>query len=168
MVQLAGFFDFDGRLDRLSYLFRCAPLAAVVWAAAAMGRSAMAVELDNAGFFGVHTWSEWGMAFMLILSAWAALALSCRRLRDMGAEPAWVAPIYGFFSSAGVELSSPWIRLAPPLDQVGPAGVVLGLSAIPLLLWPSRAGAAKPVSAPSFEPSVHTAYVDWRNPAQDQ
>lgn len=162
-----AYFDFDGRLDRLGFAVRCLVVTAVAWILVSYGRSGVGFLLDGSGVFGVRTWSAWAQLLVLMAAAWATLALASRRLRDMGAEPAWVVPIWGVLCSVGVELGGPWTRLAPPpMDWVA-AFLLPGLSAIPLLLWPSRSGRRDPAAATDLQSAQPTAYVDWRSPGRD-
>jgi uncharacterized membrane protein YhaH (DUF805 family) len=158
------FFTFEGRLDRLGYLWRCAALLFVLAGLESVGRNMLVVLLGEHGLFGVRTWTEWATAAVLLLAAWAALALSSRRLRDMGAEPAWVVPLYGFLCSVGIGLGEPMLRLAPaPFDSAEAVAMMMpSLAAVPLIIWPGRRS-AMPKARSDYQSAAHTAYVDWRS-----
>jgi uncharacterized membrane protein YhaH (DUF805 family) len=158
------FFTFEGRLDRLGYLWRCAALLIVLAGLESFGRNLLVVLMGEHGLFGVRTWTEWSTAAVLLLAAWASLALSSRRLRDIGAEPAWVVPLYGFMCSVGIGLGEPFIRLAPPpFDSAGAVAMMLpSLAAVPLIIWPGRRP-AEPRPRAEYPSTAHTAYVDWRS-----
>lgn len=167
MFELSEFFGFDGCIDRIGYVSRGAVVATVLCAVAVGGERFLDYALNGGSLFGIRTWAEWGAYTLLALAAWAALGLTSRRLRGMGAEPAWVVPIYGFLCSAGVGLDERWLRIAPsPYNSIETVALLLlGLTAAPLLIWPSR---PRPPALPPFavfDPGGHTAYVNWRENA---
>jgi len=163
MQAMSAFFDFDGRLGRLDFVWRCAVLAGVADCLAVFGRAVLMVAIGPEGLFGVRTWADWGVVAIVAVAAWSALSLVSRRLRDIGAEPAWVVPAAGFAISLFAALGEPLVRWAPPpFDAPEPASLgALALAAAALAVWP-RGGARPAAETPRFDPRVPTAYVNWR------
>jgi uncharacterized membrane protein YhaH (DUF805 family) len=159
------FFGFDGRINRLGYLWRSVVVALALGLIAAGGALSIVFVLRPQGFAGLEVWGQRLTMAMVLLGLWSGLALASRRLRDMGLEPAYVVPLYVALWVVNTVLVEPLARLYPEdfgLLEGGWFGLQL-LVAIPLLFWPSR---APPQRTPAeFGRAEPTAYADWRGGA---
>jgi uncharacterized membrane protein YhaH (DUF805 family) len=161
MGGLGEFFGFDGRINRLGYLWRCVVVGASLTGLTVLGSVALATfRPGGMGDFGVWT-QRLTMAVMLI-GLWAGFGLTTRRLRDMGLEPAHVVPAYAALWVVNTELLQPMARLEPQTYGAGEAAwiVLQVVCAILLLGWPSR-----PFNEAQqrFHASANPAsYLDWR------
>ena len=162
MGGLGEIFGFDGRVNRMGYLGRASLAVLGLAALAALGALALrTVALDGLGDFEV--WTKRLSVAVMLLGLWASFALTTRRLRDMGIEPAHVAPPYAALWVGNVQLLVPMARLQPQTyGQVEAAWLVLQvLAGILLVAWPSRAPAE---AAPHgrYAPTQPSVYVNWR------
>jgi hypothetical protein len=103
---------------------------------------------------------------MILLGLWAGFALATRRLRDMGFEPAHVAPPYAALWVGNAELLQPMARLQPlTYGSLEATWIVVQLLAgLLLLAWPSRA-MSEPAPHPAYVSAHSATYVDWRGGA---
>jgi uncharacterized membrane protein YhaH (DUF805 family) len=162
MGGLGEIFGFDGRINRLGYLGRSS-IAGVGLAGAAM-LGALALTTVGAGGIGAFdVWTQRLRLAVMLLGLWAGFALTTRRLRDMGMEPAHVVPVYAALWVVNTELLEPMVRLQPQTyGQIEAAWMVAQVLAVILVtFWPSRAPSeAAPHAA--YAPAQPSAYVDWR------
>jgi uncharacterized membrane protein YhaH (DUF805 family) len=161
MGGLGEFFGFDGRINRLGYLWRCVVVGASMLGLTLFGSVALA-NLRPGGMGDFEAWSQRLTLAVMLLGLWAGFALTTRRLRDMGLEPAHVVPAYAALWVINAELLQPMARLEPQTYGAGEAAwmVLQVLSAILLLFWPSR-----PLNEAQqrFYASANPAsYLDWR------
>jgi uncharacterized membrane protein YhaH (DUF805 family) len=161
MGGLGEFFGFDGRINRLGYLWRCIVVGACLFGLTALGSVALAtLRPDGIGDFEV--WTQRLTMAVILLGLWAGFALTTRRLRDMGLEPTHVAPGYAALWVINAVLLQPMARLEPQSYGACEAAwlVLQVLGAILLLFWPTR-----PLNEAQqrLYPSAHPAsYLDWR------
>jgi uncharacterized membrane protein YhaH (DUF805 family) len=162
MGALGEIFGFDGRVNRLGYVVR-AILAAAGLAGLGVGGAAALAALGSGGLDSLETWTQRLRLAVILLGLWAGFALTVRRLRDMGIEPAHLAPPYAALWVGNAELLQPMARLQPQTyGGIEAAWIVLQvLAGILLLFWPSRTPAeAAPHGAYAIPHAA--AYVDWR------
>lgn len=155
------FFGFDGNINRLGYLWRALVVGVALAALTMLGRIALATfRPDGMGDFEAWT-QRLGMAIILI-GLWAGCALTTRRLRDMGLEPAHVVPAYAALWVINTELLQPMTQIQP--EVYGPIEatwlVLQVLVGLVVLAWPSRAPRRAPL--PAYAGAQPTAYLDWR------
>ncbi len=164
MGAFGEFFGFDGRIDRLGFLWRSI-LIGVVIAALALGAIWFAHSLDPDGLAGASAYDREIITGAVLLGLWSSFALATRRLRDMGLEPAHVVPLYAALWVVNEVLLEPMSRLDPRDFSVIEGGwaALQWLAAVPLLFWPpSKRGPRQP---PTYAAAGPTAYVDWRGSA---
>jgi uncharacterized membrane protein YhaH (DUF805 family) len=155
-------FSFDGRLSRFGYLWRSAVAFAAIVGLAGGAILMLPAALDAAPVARVTDADQIVIAIAMGAALWTGFALACRRLRDMGLEPAFVVPAYvavwvmNAFVAAPLAQSRPWTF---GLFETA-WSVVQWAVALPLLLWPS-APAAKAATY-YYERAEPTAYVNWR------
>jgi uncharacterized membrane protein YhaH (DUF805 family) len=161
MGGLGELFGFDGRINRLGYLWRAALVGAGLAGLAALSAFALAT-LHPGGMGDFEVWTQRLTMAVILLGLWAGFALTTRRLRDMGLEPAHVAPPFAALWVGNAELLQPMARLQPQTYGAAEAAwlVLQVLFGILLLFWPSRepGAAAQPVYATAHPAS----YLDWR------
>jgi uncharacterized membrane protein YhaH (DUF805 family) len=162
MGGLGEIFGFDGCVNRLGYLGRTIIAGAGLTGLAMLG----ALALSTIGPAGIGDFEAWMQRFrmaVILLGLWAGFALTTRRLRDIGLEPAHVVPAYAALWVINTELLQPMARLQPQTyGQIEAAWLVLQvLAGILLLFWPTRA-AAQAASLPAYATPQPAAYVDWR------
>jgi uncharacterized membrane protein YhaH (DUF805 family) len=159
---MGEFFGFDGRINRVGYLWRSVVVALALGLIAVGGVATIVFGLRPQGLANLEVWSQRLTVGMVLLGLWSGLALASRRLRDMGLEPAYVAPVYAALWVVNTVLVAPMARLDPDdfgLLEGGWIGLQL-LIAVPLLFWPSRAPVE--IAPPEFARAEPTAYADWR------
>src|SRR5581483_6386222 len=106
MGGLGEIFGFDGRVNRMGYVGRAALAGAGLAALAAVGALALrTVRPDGLGDF--EAWTHRLTLAVMLLGLWAGFALTTRRLRDMGVEPAHVVPAYAALWVVNTELVMP-------------------------------------------------------------
>ncbi len=166
MGAFGELFGFEGRINRLGYLWRSLVLAALLGLLVAGCLWLLEAVLRPQGLVGFDVGAPQVLTGVLLLALWSSFALAARRLRDMGLEPAHIVPVYAALWVVNSVLLAPMSRLDPgrfaSLEAIW--AIAQWLAAIPLLLWPTRAGAAAPNSA-YYEIPQPTAYVDWRGAA---
>jgi uncharacterized membrane protein YhaH (DUF805 family) len=136
-------FGFDGRLNRLGYLSRALIAALLVAAITLGGGMAFKFGLRPPGMTDIVTWTRRVSMLAGLVGLWSGSALSARRLRDMGFEPAHILPIYAALWVINTVLLRPLASLYPD-GYDAPEDVWIGLqamAALPLLFWPSHARA---------------------------
>jgi uncharacterized membrane protein YhaH (DUF805 family) len=165
MDTFGEFFGFDGRLDRTGYLWRSVVMVAVVAALAGGAIWVNTYVLDPDGLTGGAGLDSEILTGAFLLGLWSSFALTTRRLRDIGFEPAHIVPLYAAFWVINAVLLEPMSRL-DPRDFAGLEGAWVALqwvAAIPLLLWPtSTRQLAAPAEYARPEP---TAVLNWRESA---
>jgi uncharacterized membrane protein YhaH (DUF805 family) len=165
MGFLSEFFGFDGRIDRLGYLWRSLVAGASIGGAGAAAFLGLLFVAQPQGLTGVDVWSERLLTGFALLALWAGLALASRRLRDMGLEPVYVVPLFVALWVVDQALIAPLSRIQPESFGVLEDGweALRWFVAVPLLFWPGRAAAASPPAAKaSFEPAAPTQQLNWR------
>ena len=161
MGGLGEFFGFDGRINRLGYLWRSIVVGAALLGLTAFGAVALAT-LRPAGMGDFQAWTQRLTLAIILLGLWAGFGLTTRRLRDMGLEPAHVVPAYAALWVCNTELLQPMARLEPQNYGACEAAwlVLQVLFAILLLFWPTRA-----LSEPQqrlYATAQPASYLDWR------
>jgi uncharacterized membrane protein YhaH (DUF805 family) len=156
------FFGFDGRLGRFGYLWRSAVAFAGVVALAGGAIMALPAALDAAPVARITDADQIVIAIAMGAALWSGFALACRRLRDMGLEPALVVPAYVAVWVMNALVVAPLSQTRPVPWALFEAGwsIFQWAVALPLLLWPS-APALKGVTY-YYERTEPTAYVNWR------
>lgn len=161
MGGLGELFGFDGRINRLGFVWRSLVVAIGLAALAALGAMALAT-VQPGGLDALQVWTQRLTMAVILLGLWAGFGLTTRRLRDMGLEPAYVVPIYAALWVVNVELLQPMARLQPesyaPIETAWL--VVQVLAGILLLFRPTR----PPSEAQQgiYATAQPAAYVDWR------
>jgi uncharacterized membrane protein YhaH (DUF805 family) len=165
MGVFGEFFGFDGRINRLGYLWRSIVVAVALGALGVAGVVTIGAVLHPDGLTGAGPWPARMITGLTLLALWSNFALTSRRLRDMGVEPAYVMPAYAALWVVNTVLLEPMSRIDPARFGLMEAGWVglQWLALVPLLFWPTRA-APLPVAG-AFEPAGPTAYLDWRGQA---
>lgn len=161
MGGLGELFGFDGRINRLGYLWRSLVVATGLAALAALSTTALST-LRPGGLDAFQVWTQRLTMAVILLGLWAGFGLTTRRLRDMGLEPAYVVPVYAALWVVNVELLQPMVRLQPesyaPIETAWL--VVQVLAGILLLAWPTRTPSEAQLRV--LATAHPTAYVDWR------
>jgi uncharacterized membrane protein YhaH (DUF805 family) len=163
MGGLGEIFGFDGRVNRLGYLGRSSLAGAGLAVLAALGALALATfRPDGVGDFEV--WTHRLTLALLLLGLWAGFALTTRRLRDIGMEPAHVVPAYAALWVVNTELLQPMARLQPQaFGQLEAAWLVLQvLAGILVMFWPGRAPSETAAPHGVYAASQPSSYVNWR------
>jgi len=165
MGALGEIFGFDGRINRIGYLWRSL-VAGVGIAALSVGAlmvTAFVLRPDSVA--GAEAMSQRLVLGAVLLGLWSAFALATRRLRDMGLEPTYVVPGYAALWVVNTVLLEPLSRIQQ--GQLGPleAAWAVGqwLVTLPLLFWPSREPRAR---IPGYEPAQPTSQLNWRQGGQ--
>ncbi len=161
MGGLGELFGFDGRINRLGYLWRSVAAGAGLTGLAALSALAL-TTLRPGGMDDLEVWTQRLTMAVILLGLWAGFALTTRRLRDMGLEPAHVVPAYAALWVVNTELLQPLARIEPQTyGAVEAAWLVLQvLAAILLLFWPSRTPSAPAQRA--YATAEPASYVNWR------
>jgi uncharacterized membrane protein YhaH (DUF805 family) len=162
MGVLGEFLGFDGRINRLGYLWRSIVAMIGIAVSAAAGGFLFAVVLRPQSVTGDETWLQWLTTGLVLLGLWAGFALATRRLRDMGLEPAHIVPVWAALWVVNTVLLAPMSDMWPQHYGLIENGwtALQSLVAISLLFWPSRR-TAEPVRA-AYEPAEPTQYLNWR------
>jgi uncharacterized membrane protein YhaH (DUF805 family) len=157
------FFGFNGRVNRLGYLWRSIVVVIALALVGALGAAGLVMAFHPESVTGAVDLARQVITATFLLALWSSFALATRRLRDMGFEPAHIVPVYAAF----------WVVnavLLEPLSRTDPAhfaalefgwGALQWLVAAPLLFWPSRDGRPAP-KLRYDEPAQPTAYLNWR------
>ena len=162
MGAIGELFSFEGRVGRLGYLCRFIAVLVLILALALEGSVALTRLVRPLGLGNYEEASRSLTIVVALLALWSSLALAARRLRDMGAEPVHILPLFVALWVVNAVLVEPLSRLRP--DTFGLLetswAALHAAAAIPLLLWPGR---SSPRTIPAgYEPSGPTAYLDWR------
>ena len=161
MGGLGELFGFDGRIHRIGYIWRSLLVAAGLMGLTALGAVALPA-LQPGGFDSFHVWTQRLTMAVVLIGLWAGFALTTRRLRDMGLEPAYVVPAYAALWVVNVELLQPMVRLQPqsyaPIEAAWLVAQVL--AAILLVFWPTRA--PSPAEQRVYATAQPASYLDWR------
>lgn len=164
MGAIGELLGFEGRISRLGYFWRCIAVVTGIVALALGGGAAALSLIRPLGLGDYEEASRWLAITVLLLALWSSFALASRRLRDMGAEPVHILPLFAAL----------WVVntvLLEPLSQAHPGGfgilegswaVLQSAAAFPLLFWPGRPVATPAPARIGFEPTGPTAYLDWR------
>ncbi|HUO12001.1 MAG TPA: DUF805 domain-containing protein [Caulobacteraceae bacterium] len=165
MGAFGEFFGFDGRLDRLRYLLRILAMALVVTALTCGALWATQHMFVTDGLTGATGFDGEIITGGFLIALGSGFALTTRRLRDMGLEPAHIVPLYAALWVVNAALLEPMSRLDPRdfsvAEQLWMVAQCLG--AIPLLIWPSSKRAM--ASRSDAPPPAPTAYLNWRGTA---
>src|SRR6185312_2360406 len=116
------------------------------------------------GIGDFQTWTHRVTMAGILIGLWAGCALTTRRLRDMGLEPAHVVPAYAALWVINTELLRPMTQIAPQVyGPIEATWLVLQvLVGLVVLAWPSRPRRRAPATA--FATAGHpAAYLDWRH-----
>jgi uncharacterized membrane protein YhaH (DUF805 family) len=161
MGGLGELFGFDGRINRLGYVGRSLVVGVGLAALAALGATTLAT-LQPGGLDAFQVWTQRLTMAVILLGLWAGFALTTRRLRDMGLEPAYVVPIYAALWVINVELLQPMARIQPesyaPIETAWLVAQVL--AGVVLLFWPTRTPSAAEQRV--YVAAQPAAYLDWR------
>ena len=163
MGAFGEFFGFDGRVNRLGYLWRSIVIIVVLAVIAGIGGAALVMAFHPDSVTGAMDLARQVITGTFLLALWSGFALGTRRLRDMGLEPAHIVPLYAALWVINAVLIEPLSR-TDPLHFAGLEfgwGALQWLVAIPLLFWPSH-NAPAPVTRRYDEPSQPTTYLNWR------
>lgn len=165
MGAFGELFGFDGRINRIGYLWRSLAAGALIGILAAGALAAAVFTLHPDGLPGAAAISRQVMVGAILLGLWSAFALAARRLRDMGLEPVHIVPVYAALWVVNTVLLQPLSRI--DADHFGLIEALWTaaqwLATAPLLFWPSR---ERPTRMPGYEPTQPTSYVDWRRQAE--
>jgi uncharacterized membrane protein YhaH (DUF805 family) len=152
---------FDGRIGRLGYLWRSIVGASALAALAVAGIYLFTAVLQPSGVRAADIAPD-AFTGVMLLGLWSAFALTTRRLRDMGFEPIYIVPVYAALWVVNSQILEPMSRGVSSLAAAESAWIALQwAAAVPLLLWPSR-DRPQPKAAYGYEPTHHTAYLNWR------
>jgi uncharacterized membrane protein YhaH (DUF805 family) len=156
------FFGFDGRLGRFGYLWRSAMAFAAIVGFAGGAILVLPAALDAAPLARITDADQVVIAIAMGAALWSGFALACRRLRDMGLEPALLVPAYVAVWVMNALVLQPLAEARPDLYGLFEDGwsIFQWAVALPLLLWPS-APAPRGVTY-YYERAEPTAYVNWR------
>ena len=96
-----------------------------------------------------------------LLGLWSSFALTTRRLRDIGIEPAMIVPLYAALWVVNAVLLQPMSQLDPHDFRLAEAAWAASqwLAAVPLLVWPP----AKPHDVAPVERVPAVAELNWRD-----
>ena len=161
MGGLGELFGFDGCINRLGYVGRSLIVGVGLAALAALGATTLAT-LRPGGLDDFQVWNQRLTMAVILLGLWAGFALTTRRLRDMGMEPAYVVPIYAALWVINVELLQPMARMQPesyaPIETAWLVAQVL--AGVVLLFWPTRTPSA--AEQRLYAAAQPASYLDWR------
>jgi uncharacterized membrane protein YhaH (DUF805 family) len=162
MGGLGEIFGFDGCIHRIGYLWRGLLVGIGLAALAAAGSFGLGtLRPDGIGDF--QAWTQRVTMAVVLLGLWAGFALTTRRLRDLGLEPAHVVPAYAALWVINTELLRPMTQIEPQIyAPIETAWLVAQVLVVMLLLaLPTRAprSASQSVYAVAGQP---TAQLDWR------
>jgi uncharacterized membrane protein YhaH (DUF805 family) len=162
MGVLGELFGFDGRINRLGYLWRALLGGLVIGVGGALTLFALYFVLRPQSLTGIDVWTQWVITGAVLLGLWNGFALACRRLRDMGLEPAYILPAYAALWVANEVLLAPMSVMQPQAFGALEDGwrVLSCATLLPLLFWPSAPVAAP--ARPHYEPVEPTRYLNWR------
>lgn len=165
MGAFSELFGFEGRVNRLGYLWRSIVLGVLLGVLGAGAAWLLVSVLRPDGLVGPDVGVPQVLTGVLLLALWSSFALASRRLRDMGLEPAYFVPFYAALWVVNTVLLEPMSRLDRPHFGLFEAvwSTLQWLAPIPLLLWPTR-GKTQP-NAYYYEAPQPTAYADWRGAA---
>ena len=165
MGLFGEFFGFDGRLNRLGYLWRLIVSTVALSLMLLAGAVILAQTLRPQGLAGFEAWYGRLTLAVVLLGLWTSFALATRRLRDIGLEPTYIVPVYAALWVVDVVLLEPLGWLHP--DGLGVLkhawAISEVLATLALALWPSGAGPEPPPV--SYAPAEPTSYMNWRESA---
>ena len=166
MSVFGEFLGFDGRVSRLGYLWRSIVMGVILAVLAGLSTWALTTLLHPDGLMGAMGGMREVVTGAVLLALWSGFALSTRRLRDMGLEPAHIVPFYAALWVCNAVLLEPMSHVDP--HRFGPIEAawrfIQVLIVLPLLFWPPRPGQTRPPSAYD-EPPQPTTYMNWRESA---
>ena len=155
-------FGFEGRINRLGFLWRNLVVGLGMGTMAAGGRIILQTVVRPMGLGGYDAGARGLAVGVVLLVVWSSIAIACRRLRDLALEPAHVVPLY-------LALWVVYSALLRPLIQLQPASfglytvcwaMLLAMPTLSLLFLPGRP-MERPLPA-GYEPPQPTAYLNWR------
>jgi uncharacterized membrane protein YhaH (DUF805 family) len=161
---LGELFGFDGRINRLGYLWRMLLTALLLFGIALVTTLLVMFVIRPTGVEDLFVWIQRLSVGFALLGLWAGVGLASRRLRDMGFEPAHIVPIYAALWVVNMTLLRPMARLDPTdyaLPEWGWEGFQY-LVILPLLLWPGRPR-TEPAAPAEYAHPEPTAYLNWRD-----
>ncbi len=163
MGVLGEFFGFDGRVNRVGYVWRSIVIGFVLVALCAGSLMGLPLLLQPGSILGAMDLERDIVTATFLLALWSSFALGSRRLRDMGLEPTHFVPLYAACWVINAVLLEPMSRVDPMRFGVMELAwsSAQWLSAIPLIFWPSHEGAPAPISRYDI-PAQPTAYLNWR------
>ncbi|HVN02134.1 MAG TPA: DUF805 domain-containing protein [Caulobacteraceae bacterium] len=161
MGAFGEFLGFDGRIDRVGYLWRSVAAVALIVILACAGAALLINVVRPTGAERYEVGSQALTDAIVLLVLWSTIALASRRLRDMGLEPAHIVPLYVALWVVNVVLLEPLSRQTPEaFGSLEAAWTVLQvLAVVPLLFWPGRE-VVTPLAR--FDRPEPTAYLNWR------
>jgi uncharacterized membrane protein YhaH (DUF805 family) len=162
MGAIGEIFGFDGRINRLGYLWRSIVAALVISLLAGIAAAGLVFLIRPEGLGGFEDVAQKVAIGGVLLALWSGFALASRRLRDMGLEPAHIVPVFAALWVVNAALLEPLSRVDPERFGLAEGAwvVVQLVTAIPLLFWPSREAPA-PVVVVRQSPAP-TSYLNWR------
>jgi uncharacterized membrane protein YhaH (DUF805 family) len=165
MGAFGEFFGFDGRLDRLGFLWRSVAAATALILLSVSGSQLLLAVVRPLGE-GRYELGTQALTVATVLAAlWVSAALGSRRLRDIALEPAHIVPLYAALWVVNAVLLAPLSRQLPASFGLAEVGwlVLQIVAALGLLLWPGREAVAPQAHFDRAEP---TAYLNWREGAR--
>jgi uncharacterized membrane protein YhaH (DUF805 family) len=166
MGVLGEFFGFDGRVNRIGYVWRSVVISIVLVVLCAGGTIGLPLLLRPDSVLGSMDLTRDILTATFLLALWSSFALGSRRLRDTGLEPTHFVPVYAACWVINAVLLQPMSQMEPM--RFGALEIAWSaaqwLSAIPLIFWPSHEGPAAPPSRFDI-PAQPTAYLNWRESA---
>ena len=165
MGFFSEFLGFDGRLNRLGYLWRLVVSTVALSLILVLGAVILAQAVRPQGLGLFDAWSRRLILVVMLLGLWASFALATRRLRDIGLEPTYIVPVYAALWVVDVVLLEPLGWLHP--DGLGLLKHAWAISellvSLALALWPS--GARRERAPAEYAPAEPTSYMNWRESA---
>jgi|HubBroStandDraft_1064217.scaffolds.fasta_scaffold233300_2 uncharacterized membrane protein YhaH (DUF805 family) len=162
MGAFGELFGFEGRIDRLGYLWRSLAVGLGMGFLAVVGGAVLAMVVRPLGLGGFETGSRALAVSIMLLAMWSSAAIASRRLRDLGLEPVHFVPAYFALWVVYSVLLRPLGQLEPQTYGAITAcwAVLQALPTVALLFWPGHQ--APEVLPAGYEPPQPTAYLNWR------
>ena len=167
MGLFGEFFGFDGRLNRLGYLWRLIASTVALSLVLVAGAVVLALTMRPQGLEAFEAWYGRLAVAVVLLGLWTSFALASRRLRDIGFEPTYIVPVYAALWVVDVVLLEPLGSLHPEgygvLQHAWAISEVL--VSLTLVLWPGGTAPEPAPAAATYAPAEPTSYMNWRESA---
>jgi uncharacterized membrane protein YhaH (DUF805 family) len=165
MGALGEIFGFEGRIDRVGYLWRSLVAGAAIGALTLGALAAVALVIRPDSLAEAAALSQRLALGAVLLALWSGFALATRRLRDMGLEPVHIVPVYAALWVVNTVLLEPLSRTDGDFAVIEAAWMTAQwLATLPLLFWPSRRqGTRIAPRIPGYEPAQPSTYLNWRD-----